>query len=97
MDKREPNVARENELLDQWAMLQWQRAAVISPKPNSGVPGAPTEFRPAVPGLEFRSTVLFLDLNNDFLTLCEDNPAGPLSGEKRETMMNLPIDEHTVS
>ena len=47
MDKREQTVAdleRQNELLDQWAMLQWQRAAVLQPRPGSGVPGAPTSW-----------------------------------------------------
>ena len=43
MDKRDQSVSdleKQNELLDQWAMLQWQRAAVLQPKPGSGVPGA---------------------------------------------------------
>ena len=47
MDKKEPTVAeleRQNELLDQWAMLQWQRAAVLNPKAGSGVPGSPTHW-----------------------------------------------------
>ena len=47
MDKKEPSVTdleKQNELLDQWAMLQWQRQAVLQPKPGSGVPGAPTNW-----------------------------------------------------
>ena len=47
MDKKEPSVAdleRQNELLDQWAMLQWQRAAVLNPKAGSGVPGSPSNW-----------------------------------------------------
>ena len=47
MEKREPSVSdleKQNELLDQWAMLQWQRQAVLQPKPGSGVPGAPTNW-----------------------------------------------------
>lgn len=47
MDKREQSVAdleKQNELLDQWAMLQWQRAAVLQPKGGSGVPGAPSNW-----------------------------------------------------
>ncbi len=47
MDKREHSTAdleRQNELLDQWAMLQWQRAAVMQPKAGSGVPGAPNNW-----------------------------------------------------
>ena len=47
MDKREQSVAdleKQNELLDQWAMLQWQRAAVLQPKVGSGVPGAPSNW-----------------------------------------------------
>ncbi len=47
MDKREHTTAdmeRQNELLDQWAMLQWQRAAVLQPKAGSGVPGAPINW-----------------------------------------------------
>ena len=47
MDKREQSVTdleKQNELLDQWAMLQWQRAAVLQPKVGSGVPGAPTNW-----------------------------------------------------
>ena len=106
MDKREPNVAdleRQNELLDQWAMLQWQRAAVLQPKAGSGVPGAATNWR-LVPGFESRVPVLFIDLNDDLLTPCDDDPVesvstGPLFGEKEETMIDLPIikkDEHVV-
>ncbi len=47
MDKRDQSVAdleKQNELLDQWAMLQWQRAAVLQPKVGSGVPGAPSNW-----------------------------------------------------
>ena len=47
MDKKDPSVVdleRQNELLDQWAMLQWQRAAVLNPKAGSGVPGSPTSW-----------------------------------------------------
>ncbi len=47
MDKREQSVSdleKQNELLDQWAMLQWQRAAVLQPKVGSGVPGAPNNW-----------------------------------------------------
>lgn len=47
MDKKEPSVMdleRQNELLDQWAMLQWQRAAVLKPKAGSGVPGSPSNW-----------------------------------------------------
>ena len=46
MDK-EPNIAdleRQNGLLDQWAMLQWERTAVLNPKAGSGVPGSPTNW-----------------------------------------------------
>ena len=52
MDKREQSVAdleKQNELLDQWAMLQWQRAAVLQPKVGSGVPGAPCNWSVPVP------------------------------------------------
>ena len=47
MERKEPSAVdleRQNELLDQWAMLQWQRAAVLQPKAGSGVPGAPTNW-----------------------------------------------------
>ena len=47
MEKKEPSVTdleKQNELLDQWAMLQWQRSAVLQPKPGSGVPGALTNW-----------------------------------------------------
>ena len=47
MDKKDPSVVdleRQNELLDQWAMLQWQRAAVLNPKAGSGVPGSPSNW-----------------------------------------------------
>ena len=48
--------------------------------------------------------VLFLDLNDDLLTPCDDDPegacaTGKLHGEKPETMMDLPIitrEEHIV-
>jgi len=107
MEKREPNVAdleKQNELLDQWAMLQWQRAAVLQPKAASGVPGAPTSWR-QLPGFEARVPVVFLDLNDDLLTPCDDDPveavkAGAVFGEKEETMIRLPIikrEEHIVS
>ncbi len=94
MEKKEPNVAdleRQNELLDQWAMLQWQRAAVLQPKAGSGVPGAPTNWR-MVPGFESRVPVLYLDLNDDLLTPCDEDPVGavstgPLFGEKEESMI----------
>jgi kinesin family protein 13 len=51
MDKREQSVSdleKQNELLDQWAMLQWQRAAVLQPKGGSGVPGAPNNWSVSV-------------------------------------------------
>ena len=35
MEKKEPSVSdleKQNELLDQWAMLQWQRQAVLQPQ-----------------------------------------------------------------
>lgn len=47
MDKKEPSAVdleKQNELLDQWAMLQWQKQAVLQPKPDSGVPGATTNW-----------------------------------------------------
>lgn len=47
MDKKDLSITdldRQNELLDQWAMLQWQRAAVLQPKGGSGVPGAPSNW-----------------------------------------------------
>ena len=47
MDKKEPSVAdleRQNELLDQWAMLQWQRTVVLNPKAGGGVPGSPSNW-----------------------------------------------------
>lgn len=106
MDKSEPNLAdveRQNDLLAQWANLQWQRAAVLQPIAGSGVPGAATNWR-LVPCFESIVPVLFLDLNDDLLTPCDDNPGesvstGPLFGEKQETMIDLHIierDEHVV-
>ena len=35
---------RQNELLDQWAMLSWQRQALLEPRAGSGLPGAPTNW-----------------------------------------------------
>ena len=65
MDKKEQNAAeKQNELLDQWAMLQWQRSAVLQPKAGSGIPGAPNNWH-VEPGKELRAPVLFLDLNDD--------------------------------
>ena len=107
MDKREPNVAdleRQKELLDQWAMLQWQRASVLQPKADSGVPGAPTNWK-MIPEFESRVPVLFLDLSDDLFAPSDDDPVGavstgPLFGEKEESMINLPIikqDNHPVS
>ena len=48
--------------------------------------------------------MLFLDLNDDLLTPCDDDPegavaTGKLHGEKPETMIDLPIitrEEHMV-
>ena len=55
-------------------------------------------------GFETKVPVLFLDLNDDLLTPCDDDPEGAvatglLHGEKPETMINLPIvarEEHIV-
>lgn len=47
MKKKEASVMdleRQNELLDQWAMLQWRRASVLNPKAGSGVPGSPNNW-----------------------------------------------------
>ena len=56
------------------------------------------------PGFESKVPVLFLDLNEDLLTPCDDDPegacvTGKLPGEKPETMIDLPIitrEEHGV-
>lgn len=61
--------------------------------------------RQLTPGFESKVPVLFLDLNDDLLTPCDDNPesavaTGKLFAEKEETMMNMPIitkEEHMVS
>eukprot|EP00731_Ephydatia_muelleri_P010946 Em0005g1532a len=98
MDKKEQSAAdleKQNELLDQWAMLQWQRSAVLQPKAGSGIPGAPNNWH-FEPGKELRAPVLFLDLNDDLETPCDDDPlkavkTGELMGEKEETMMDLPL------
>ena len=47
MEKREQLAAdleKQNELLDQWAAMQWQRAAILQPKGGSGVPGSPNNW-----------------------------------------------------
>ena len=98
MDKKEQSAAdleKQNELLDQWAMLQWQRSAVLQPKAGSGIPGAPNNWH-FEPGKEMRAPVLFLDLNDDLETPCDDDPlmavkTGELIGEREETMMDLPL------
>ena len=48
------------------------------------------------PGFEAKVPVLFLDLNDDLLTPCDDDPegacaAGKLHGEKTESMIDLLI------
>jgi hypothetical protein len=48
------------------------------------------------PGFESKVPVLFLDLNDDLLTPCDEDPegacaTGKLHGEKPETMIDLPI------
>ena len=48
------------------------------------------------PGFESKVPVLFLDLNDDLLTPCDDDPegacaTGKLHGEKSETMIDLPV------
>ena len=53
-------------------------------------------LRQLAPGKEEHVAVLFLDLNDDLLTPCDDNPlsavrTGELFGEKETTMMKLPI------
>ena len=43
MDRKGKTVSEmehENELLDQWAMLSWQRQALLEPRAGSGLPGA---------------------------------------------------------
>lgn len=60
--------------------------------------------RQLAPGFESKVPVLFLDLNDDLLTPCDDDPegavaTGKLHGEKTETMINLPMitrEEHIV-
>ena len=52
--------------------------------------------RQLAPGMEEHVVVLFLDLNDDLLTPCDDDPlsavrTGELFGEKETTMMKLPI------
>jgi len=47
MDRKGATVTemeRQNVLLDQWAMLSWQRQAVLEPRAGSGLPGAPTNW-----------------------------------------------------
>ena len=47
MDRKGATVTemeRQNELLDQWAMLSWQRQALLEPRAGSGLPGAPTNW-----------------------------------------------------
>lgn len=102
MDKKDQTPAdleKQNELLDQWAMLQWQRSAVLQPKAGSGIPGAPNNWL-CEPGKELRAPVLFLDLNDDLETPCDDDPmkavkTGELIGEREETMMELPLIKDT--
>ena len=48
------------------------------------------------PGMEEHVPVLFLDLNDDLSTPCDDNPVsavrtGELFAEKEDTMIELPI------
>ena len=52
--------------------------------------------RQLVPGMEEHVPVLFLDLNDDLLTPCDDDPVcavrtGKLFAEKEDTMIELPI------
>ena len=52
--------------------------------------------RQLVPGMEEHVPVLFLDLNDDLLTPCDDDPVcavrtGELFAEKEDTMIELPI------
>ena len=52
--------------------------------------------RQLAPGMEEHVPVLFLDLNDDLLTPCDDDPVcavrtGELFAEKEETMIELPI------
>ncbi|XP_019849545.1 PREDICTED: kinesin-like protein KIF13B [Amphimedon queenslandica] len=98
MEKRsrnESDTVKENELIDQWTMLQWERMAVVQPKAGSGVPGAPTNWQ-LVPGMEAKVPVVFLDLNSGDDDE-EERPVtglvqtGELFGEKPENMIQLPI------
>ena len=104
VEKTSADTQRENELIDQWTMLQWERMAVVQPKAGSGIPGAPANWQ-LRPGLEGRVPVVFLDLNNDEEDEGEGlfsdvtTVTGELFGEKPETMMRLPIlqrDEYQV-
>ena len=52
--------------------------------------------RQLLPGMEEHVPVLFLDLNDDLLTPCDDDPVcavrtGELFAEKEDTMIELPI------
>ena len=95
VEKTSADTQRENELIDQWTMLQWERMAVVQPKAGSGVPGAPANWQ-LRPGMEVRVPVVFLDLNNDDEEedVVGEMVTGELFGEKPETMMRLPILQH---
>ena len=95
VEKTSADTQRENELIDQWTMLQWERMAVVQPKAGSGVPGAPANWQ-LRPGMEVRVPVVFLDLNNDDdeEDVAGEMVTGELFGEKPEAMMRLPILQH---
>ena len=69
LDKNQADMERQEELIDQWTVLQWERSAVLTPRPGNGMPGAPTKWDND-PGVEEKVPTLFLDLNGLFT--CRD-------------------------
>ena len=56
-------------VIKQWTALLNEKADLLFPKPNSGIPGAPSNQMPP-PGMEHRTITLYLDLNGQlFLVL----------------------------
>jgi kinesin family protein 13 len=62
--KTEPELEREQSLVEQRFYLTEERHFVMVPAPGSGVPGAPADWEPPE-GMEQHTPVLFLDLNAD--------------------------------
>eukprot|EP00118_Oscarella_pearsei_P004125 m.17158 g.17158 ORF g.17158 m.17158 type:complete len:2041 (+) comp27345_c0_seq1:160-6282(+) len=94
-DRSKEDMEKESELIDEWTLLQWERQAVTSPMSGTGVPGSPSVRNKHLgPSMETKVTVVFLDLNEEVMSLGESAVIADdytLDGEDDASMIELPI------